>query len=84
MDILKGSIVRARAGRDKGEYFVVLGFDGEFALITNGKQRKVEKPKKKSLKHLQPTKTILNLQQPTNHQIKKILNEFNGIQNVGG
>lgn len=84
MDILKGSIVRAKAGRDKGEYFIVLGFDGNFALITNGKQRKVETPKKKSLKHLEPTQTVLDLQQPTNRQIKKLLNEFNGIQNVGG
>ena len=47
MSIVKGSIVRAKAGRDKDGFFVVLGTDGEYAFIADGKRRGVQKPKKK-------------------------------------
>ena len=45
MDIVKGSVVRATAGRDKDKFFVVLGREGDYALIADGKRRKVQKPK---------------------------------------
>ena len=32
-----GQIVRATAGRDKGELFFVTGQEGEFLLLANGK-----------------------------------------------
>ena len=41
------------AGHDKGRAFAVLSFESEgFALIADGRARKVERPKKKKLKHL--------------------------------
>ena len=46
MDIVKGSVVRATAGRDKDKFFVVLSTDGVYAQIADGKRRKVQKPKK--------------------------------------
>ena len=51
MDIVKGSVGRAKAGRDKDSYFVVLDVLDKFALIADGKSRKLEKPKKKNLNH---------------------------------
>lgn len=53
MEIRKSDIVRAKAGRDEGKLFFVIETDGVFALIANGKQRRLEKPKSKKLKHLQ-------------------------------
>ncbi|KPU42611.1 hypothetical protein OXPF_37860 [Oxobacter pfennigii] len=51
--IILGQIVRSKAGRDKDKYFVVMGLDGkEYALICDGELRKVEKPKRKKIKHL--------------------------------
>ena len=52
MDIVKGSVVRAKAGRDKDKFFVVLQTDGEYALIADGKRRRVEHPKRKKLKSI--------------------------------
>jgi len=52
MEIRKSDIVRAEAGRDKGKLFFVIETDGKFAHIANGKQRRIEKPKSKKLKHL--------------------------------
>lgn len=76
MSIVKGSIVKAKAGRDKDSFFVVLGVNDEFALIADGKRRTLEHPKNKKLKHLEPTNTVIEGSFKTNPQIKKILNNF--------
>lgn len=52
--ISPGHVVFSKKGRDKGRYFVVLYMvDAEFALITDGETRKLDRMKKKRLKHLQ-------------------------------
>lgn len=76
MDIVTGSIVFARAGRDKGGCFVVLGTDGTFAFIADGRRRRVEAPKKKKLIHLCATKTVLEGLPATNPQVKRAIREF--------
>ena len=56
MDDLLGQLVVSLAGRDKGCICAVVGEsdDEGFVLIADGKVRKVERPKKKKLKHLKP------------------------------
>ncbi len=56
MNDLLGQLVVSLAGRDKGCICAVVGESDEegFVLIADGKVRKVEKPKKKKLKHLKP------------------------------
>ena len=48
-----GDLVLSKAGRDGGEIFLVVGVDGDFANIVDGKIRKVSNPKKKKIKHLE-------------------------------
>ena len=51
---LLGRVVLAKAGRDKGKTFIVVGqLDHEYVLIANGTNRSVDKPKKKKLKHIE-------------------------------
>ncbi len=51
-----GRVVRSKAGRDSGRLFLVVGvFDDEHLLVADGDLRKVERPKKKKLKHLEAT-----------------------------
>lgn len=53
MDPQLGTVVRSQAGRDKGEFFVVIAKeDDEYLLLADGRMRKVEKPKKKKRKHV--------------------------------
>ena len=78
MDIVTGSVVRATAGRDKDKFFVVLQTEGGYALIADGRRRRVEHPKRKKLIHLAPTKTVHQGSLETNPKIKQILREFNG------
>lgn len=61
MDISKGSLVYSRSGRDKGKLFVVLNMDGDYVYLADGDTRRAEKPKKKKLKHINKTNTVLEL-----------------------
>ena len=58
MEVLVGSVVRSLAGHDKGDYFIVLSMNGEYAYVADGKLRKAEAPKKKKLKHIQGSYSI--------------------------
>ena len=52
-DLSIGQIVISTAGRDEGYKFVVLCIiDDKYVYISDGDIRKLEKPKKKKLKHL--------------------------------
>ena len=53
MAIIPSMIVRSLAGRDRGELFYVIGTEGVYALLANGRNRTVEHPKRKKLRHLE-------------------------------
>ena len=44
-------VVISTAGRDSGEMFYVIRTDPQFLYLVNGKDRSIEKPKRKKRKH---------------------------------
>lgn len=78
MDIVKGSVVKSKAGHDKDSFLVVVNFDEKWYYICDGKHHKLENPKRKNPKHLSVTENVIDLPQ-TNKQIRKILNKFSTI-----
>ena len=91
-DFTVGQVVRSLAGRDKGQYMVVIEVvDDQFICIANGKLRKVNNPKKKKVKHLAKTNhiatdirdKILNGQKITNAEIRKILESYHMPDGIG-
>lgn len=76
MEPSKGLIVCAKAGRDTGRYFAVLEAEGGYALIADGKTRKLDRPKRKNIKHLQATGTKIALTQITDKKLRDLLKEF--------
>ena len=48
-----GWIVRATAGRDRGGLFCVVGMEEQRLLLSDGKRRKMARPKKKKLGHVE-------------------------------
>ena len=46
-------VVQSTAGRDQGKLFYVIGTDPVYLLLANGKDRKLDKPKRKKRKHVQ-------------------------------
>lgn len=74
----KGCVVRSISGRDGGRFYVVMAFEHDFAFICDGKVRKLEKPKRKNIRHLKPTKTLLSVDSlTTNNQLRQALRAFN-------
>lgn len=61
MDICKGMLVYSRAGRDKGKLFIVLKTENDFVYLSDGETRCVANPKKKKIKHIMRTNTVLEL-----------------------
>jgi len=73
---MKGSVVRAAAGRDSGGFFVVTGTDNDYCYIANGKSRKLAKPKRKNAKHLCPTDSMISINDITDKKLRTLLREF--------
>lgn len=63
-----GEFARSKAGHDKNELFVIVKVEGEYVYLSDGKLRKIDKPKKKKMKHIQKINFIDN-------NIKKIIIE---------
>lgn len=72
-----GYIVKAKAGRDKNNFFCVVDYSENTVKIANGKQRMLEKPKLKNIKHIQFTKTVLSKEEyKTNKKLKQSLKVY--------
>ena len=52
-DINISDVVMTTAGRDAGQLFYVINADPTCLLLANGKDRTLEKPKRKKRKHVQ-------------------------------
>ncbi len=76
MNITTGSVVRAKAGRDKDKFFIVLRVEDNYCFIADGRRRKAENPKKKKLIHLAPTNVCLCETMDTNRKIRTALRDF--------
>ena len=49
-----GLVVHSLAGRDAGEYYLVVGIlESNYVLVANGLNRPLRHPKKKNLRHLE-------------------------------
>ena len=52
-DIVISDVVTSTAGRDQGKLFYVIDCDEVFLKLANGKDRTLDKPKRKKRKHVQ-------------------------------
>ena len=52
MEFSISDLVLATAGREKGKLFYVIGTEGVYVLLADGKSRKLEHPKRKKMIHV--------------------------------
>ena len=72
-----GQIVCSKSGRDKGYFMVVVNKDDNYLYVCDGKERPLERPKRKNAKHLSLTNTVLEEDSfKTNKSLKKALAVF--------
>ena len=75
--IKRGTIVCSKSGRDRGYYLVVVSSDNEYVYACDGKERPLERPKRKNPKHIHLTNFITDEEQmKTNRSIRHVLNDF--------
>ena len=69
-----GRVVISKAGRDKKKVMVIVKMTENYLLVCDGKERRLEAPKRKNPKHLQFTNTYLEAHQlETNRALRKAL-----------
>lgn len=79
-----GDIVLSIAGRDSGRLFVVVAVDGIFVYLCDGDLHKMDKPKKKKIKHIKPTggrseyvaAKLIEESKATNTELRRAISEF--------
>ena len=74
--LVNGSVVRASAGRDSGGYFVVTKAENSYCFIADGKSRRLSNPKRKNLKHICPTDSVIDLNDVTDKKLRTLLKGF--------
>ena len=52
-DLEISDLVVSTAGRDQGSLYYCVGREGRYVMLVNGKDRTLEQPKRKSLRHVQ-------------------------------
>lgn len=71
----RGTVVIAKAGKEKGGYYVVVQqLDPRTVLIADGRRRPLEKPKKKNIAHLSRTNLVIG-EISTNRQLRIFLRD---------
>jgi ribosomal protein L14E/L6E/L27E len=50
-----GQVVFSKSGRDKGLAFIVSAAEEEYIYLIDGRIRPIDRPKKKKIRHVQPT-----------------------------
>lgn len=82
MDYTLGQIVYSKSGRDAGRKFIIINvINDSYVLISDGDLRKIEKPKKKKVKHLKFSEEVIdslkekleNKLKVTNAEVRKAL-----------
>ena len=59
--LLKGQVVRSKKGRDEGKVYIIMDIvDDDLLLLVDGKLRKLDRPKKKKVKHLYIYKDVID------------------------
>lgn len=59
--LLKGQVVRSKKGRDEGKVYIIFDIiDDDLLLLVDGKLRKLDRPKKKKVKHLYIYKDVID------------------------
>lgn len=59
MDVKRGTVVKSLHGRDSGYFLIVTGFDGGRILVADGRERPLERPKQKNIRHIEITEDVL-------------------------
>ena len=73
MEFVSGMVVISSAGHDGGTWFAVTGADERYVYIADGKERKLDKPKRKNKKHIRKTGLTVDITDMTDKGLRRAL-----------
>lgn len=76
MQVQKGQVVRATAGKEQNGFYLVTALEGSSVFLADGKRRPLERPKRKNLRHVAPTLTIWETDGLTDRELRRRLHDF--------
>lgn len=53
-----GMLASSKAGHDRRQIYVIIGEDDEYVYLADGRNRTVDRPKRKNKKHIQIIKKV--------------------------
>ena len=75
-ELERGRVVRSIAGRDSGYLLVIMQADEKSVLVCDGKERPIDRPKSKNIRHVEPVAAVLTEEQmSTNRALRKALRQ---------
>ncbi len=70
----KGTVVKSAAGRDKDKLLAIVGIENDRVLVCDGKERPVDRPKSKNIRHVELTgASITDADMLTDRALRKAL-----------
>lgn len=73
----KGTVVKSLAGRDKGKLLAVMHEDEGSVLVCDGKERPVDRPKSKNIRHVECVGlSVTENDMRTNRALRKALRQL--------
>lgn len=76
MNLRIGSVVKATAGRDSGKLFAVTDIQGRYCFIADGKTRRLASHKRKNIKHVCSTDSMIDINDITDKKLRTLLREL--------
>ena len=80
----KGTVVISCTGHDKGTPYILIYEKEGFLFLCDGKNKTLEKPKKKKLKHVKVTDCVVDLSNYNPLYDAHILKELKSLLKKGG
>lgn len=74
-----GNLAKSKAGHDKDKIYVIIREDDEYVYLSDGDCKKIDNPKKKNKKHVQPIKCD-NTDCADNEIIRELIRHYIGGQ----
>ena len=71
-----GMLARSLAGHDEGQIYVIIGREASYIYLVNGKNRTLNRPKKKKAKHVCLIREEHDIAGINDAGIRKIIKEF--------
>ena len=79
MVLTVGSVVLSKAGRDKGKLLTAVSVEERYVLLADGGERPLDNPKRKNIRHIAVTNTVLTAEQRiSNRALRKALSDLTG------